>query len=324
MSLLVGCFGLAVLTGLMASNYWISIFVLAGVYTIVATGLNLFMGYTGQTSFGHNAFAAVGGYSTAILTTFYGWPPILAMVFGALLAAAIAAAIGYSIVHLKVRGHYLGMVTLGLGLITVELAIEMDKVTNGTQGIAGIPGFGIGGYEITTSRGMYWLMVFLAPLAIWCAHRISTSRVGRALIAISADEQAAEAIGINTSAHILLAFVVSAAFAAIGGSLLAHQLAFVSPEVFGMFFLTLLFTALFVGGIGTTFGPLVGALLMVLTPEALRGFSDFRELIYGGFLMTIIVFAPGGLCSSSTWTPLLKWFARPAGRLSLQNTERKP
>lgn len=292
--------------GVFFSEYWISILVLAGIYAIVATGLNLFMGYTGQTSFGHNAFAAIGGYTTAILTAEFNWPSIPALVLGAIFTAIAAAGFGYSVIHLKVRGHYLGMVTLGLGLIVVEIAIEAESLTNGTTGISGIPGIGIGPYEIASSRGMYWLLLVLVPLAVWCSYRINRSRLGRALSAISGDEQAAEALGINASAHILLAFVTSAVFASVGGSLLVHQLAFVSPEVFGMFFLTLLFTVLFVGGIGTILGPLVGALLIVPLPELLRQFSDLRELVYGVLLLLIVVFAPGGLCSPGTWSALGK------------------
>jgi len=305
---IAACSLLAAGLGILASDYWISILVLVGIYAIVATGLNLFMGYTGQTSFGHNAFAAIGGYTTAIMTTAYGWPPVPVAILGAAFAALIAALIGYSVLYLKVRGHYLGMATLGLGLIVVELAIEMERITNGTAGISGVPPIGIGDLEIASSRGMYWLLLVLVPFAIWCAHRIATSRLGRALKAISGDEQAAEALGINASAHILVAFVVSAVFAAAGGSLLVHQLAFVSPEVFGMFFLTLLFTVLYVGGVGTTFGPLIGALVIVLVPEALRGFADFRELIYGIFLIVVVVFVPGGLTSASSWGPALGWF----------------
>ncbi len=132
-------------------------------------------------------------------------------------------------------------------------------------------------------------------------------RLGRAPRPYSGDEQAAGGVlGVNASAHILLAFVISAIFASVAGSLLVHQLAFVSPEVFGMFFLTLLFTILFVGGIGTIYGPIVGALLIVPLPELLRQFSDLRELVYGVLLLLIVVFAPGGLCSPGMWSALGK------------------
>lgn len=300
--------------GVTASDYWISILVLAGVYAIVATGLNLFMGYTGQTSFGHNAFASIGGYTTAIVTTGFGWPPVLVLILGGGITALVAGLIGYSVIFLKVRGHYLGMVTLGLGLIGVEMAIEFDSITNGTTGISGVPPLGVGPFEITSSRGMYWLLVLLVPFAIWCAHRIRTSRIGRALRAVSGDEQAAQALGINASAYILLAFVVSAVYASVAGSILVHQLAFVSPEVFGMYFLTILFTVLFVGGVGTTFGPLVGALVVVLLPEALRGLAEYRELIYGAMLLIIIVFLPGGLMSPASWRPVAAAFRRSGAK----------
>jgi len=280
---------------LAASDYVLSLMVIGGIYAILCTGLNLFMGQTGQISFGHNAFAAFGCYGSAILTTTYGWPTIFALVTSVLIASLAAVAIG--VPTLRLRGHYLAMATLALGLIVYELSVQLEPLTAGFLGISGIPALGLGPWRLRGDTEHYYLVWLLAGLGLWLYVRIIHSRFGRALGAIAGDEIAARSLGINVSRYKLLAFVISAIYSSVGGSLLAHYVTYVSPEMIGLGMVTLLFTMLFVGGIGTVSGPILGAVLISILPSLLTRFQDYRQLVYGVALLLVIMFAPRGLHS---------------------------
>jgi len=288
--------GLALLLlPIFANDYVLSLMVIGGIYAILCTGLNLFMGQTGQISFGHNAFAAFGCYGSAILTTDYGWPTLIALTISALLASLAAIVIGLP--TLRLRGHYLAMATLALGLIVYELAVQMEWLTAGFLGISGIPALGLGPWRLRGDVQYYYLVWLLVGLGLWVYLRIIHSRVGRALGAIAGDEAAARSLGINVSKYKLIAFVISAVYGSVAGSLLAHYVSYVSPEVIGLGMVTLIFTMLFVGGIGTTTGPILGAVLISILPSLLAGFQEFRQLVYGIILLLVIMFAPRGLHS---------------------------
>jgi branched-chain amino acid transport system permease protein len=255
----------------------------------------MFMGQTGQISFGHNAFAAFGCYGTAILCTEYGWPPLAALLASAILAMVAAVLIGLPTLRLK--GHYLAMATLALGLIVYQLAVQLKSITLGFLGISGIPTLGIGPFKLDSDVEYYYAVWLAVALAVWISARIIDSRVGRALGAIAGNEDAARALGVDVARYKLLAFAISAAYASVGGSLLAHYVTFVSPEVIGLPMTTLLFTMIFVGGIGTTSGPILGAVLISILPSLLSRFESYRQLVYGCMLLVVILFVPRGLHS---------------------------
>jgi branched-chain amino acid transport system permease protein len=280
---------------LVGDDYVLSLMVIGGVYAIVCIGLNLFMGQTGQISFGHNAFAAFGCYGTAILTTEYGWPPVAALVASAVLAMLGAIVIGLPTLRLK--GHYLAMATLALGLIAYQLAVQLKAITLGFLGISGIPTLSVGSWKLDSDIDYYYAVWIGVAVAVWISYRIIHSRVGRALGAIAGNEDAARALGVNVSRYKLLAFAVSAIYASVGGSLLAHYVTFVSPEVIGIGMTTLLFTMIFLGGIGTTSGPILGAVVISILPSLLSRFENYRQLVYGLMLLAVIMFVPRGLHS---------------------------
>jgi branched-chain amino acid transport system permease protein len=290
---------LAVLAGLLTvapfllSDQYVAALVLAAIYTVITAGLNLFMGYTGQISFGHNAFAAIGGYVSAILSTRLGWPPIATITAAALAAALVSLIVGYP--TLRLRGHYLAMATLALGLIVAEIATQWKSMTQGLFGISAIPPFGIGVWHLTSDFAFYVVYWLIAAVIVWITYRISHSRVGFAFRALASNEDAAQSLGIDVAHYKLIAFVISAVFASLGGSMFAHYVTYISPEVFGLYMVILLFTMLFVGGIGTTLGPLIGSIIITLFPELLRQFHSARELLYGVVLLLILLFAPRGL-----------------------------
>lgn len=282
---------------LFSGGYLITVLGFAAIYAIFVTGLNFFMGYTGQVSFGQNAFAAIGGYTSAVLTATYNWPVLLALPLGVLAAVALALAVGYP--TLRLRGHYLAMATLALGLIVYEVAVQWQSVTQGYMGISGIPPLGIGKLELASERQQLVALLAVLALSMWVAARLKDSRVGAALAAIAGSEDAAHALGIDVARYKLIAFVIAAAYAAVAGSLFVHFVGFVSPEVYGLHMVVLGFTMLYVGGIGSVYGPLVGALIISLLPETFRGFKDYQDLAYGAALILILIYTPKGLATLS-------------------------
>lgn len=278
-------------------GYLIAVLHFAAIYVVFVTGLNIFMGYAGQVSFGHNAFAAISGYTSAVLTANHGWEPLPAAGLGLLGALTCALIVGYP--TLRLRGHYLAMATLAIGLIVYEVAVQWQAVTQGYMGISGIPPLGIGKLTVTSDRAILaWLMAF-ALIGVLAAAGIRRSRLGRAFVAIAGSEDAARALGIDVARYKLIAFLISAFYAAVAGSLFVHAVGFVSPEVYGLHMVVLAFTMLYVGGIGTIAGAALGALVIALLPETVRRFSEYQDLAYGALLILILIYAPGGLASLS-------------------------
>jgi branched-chain amino acid transport system permease protein len=280
-----------------AGGYLIAVLHFAAIYALFVTGLNIFMGYAGQVSFGHNAFAAISGYASAVLSATYGWEPIAAGAVGILGALACALIVGYP--ALRLRGHYLAMATLAIGLIAYEVAVQWQTVTQGYMGISGIPPLGIGRFALTSDRALLIWLVGFAALGVLAAAAIRRSRLGRAFVAIAGSEDAARALGIDVARYKLIAFLISAFYAAVAGSLFVHAVGFVSPEVYGLHMVVLAFTMLYVGGIGTVAGAALGALVVALLPETVRRFSEYQDLAYGALLIVILIYAPGGLASLS-------------------------
>ena len=278
---------------LSSSGYVVTLIGFAAIYGVFCTGLNFFMGYTGQASFGQNAFAALGGYGSAILTANYYWDPVLALLVSMVLSGVIAAAVGYP--TFRLRGHYLAMATFALGLITYEISIEWNSLTQGYMGLSGIPPLGIGKYELVSEKHQLIVLTFVMLLGVWVSVRLRDSRFGRALRAIAGSEAAANALGINVARYKLAAFVVAAIYASVAGSLFAHFVGFISPEVFGASMVILSFTMLYLGGVGTTWGPIIGALIVSLLPEVLRGLKEMQDVVYSVVLIAILIFAPRGL-----------------------------
>jgi branched-chain amino acid transport system permease protein len=285
----------------LAGGYFVTIMSFAMVYAVFVIGLNVFMGFAGQVSFGHNAFAAVSGYASAVLTATYYWEPLAAFAVGLGLALSVALVIGWPTLRLK--GHYLAMATLAIGLIAYEIAIQWQSVTQGYMGISGISPLGIAGYEIDSDRGKLFALVIIVALASLAAARLRASRFGRALAAVAGSEDAARALGVDVARYKLVAFLVSAAYAALAGSLFVHVVEFVSPEVFGLNMVVLAFTMLYVGGIGTLGGPILGAVIVSLLPEIFRGFKDYQDLFYGAGLILLLIYAPKGLAALTDLMP---------------------
>ncbi|MDQ7850133.1 MAG: branched-chain amino acid ABC transporter permease [Armatimonadota bacterium] len=263
--------------------YYLRLVDVVGINIILAVSLNLTNGMTGVFSLGHIAFMAVGAYSAALLTLplprkelilpdLFGWlrqtqigllPATLA---GGVLAALCAALIGYSV--LQLRGHYLAVATLGFLVIVRSVLVNWERVTRGGVGISGIPPY-------TTT----WWTYGFAAACIYLSWRLTQSAFGRAMLAVREDESAAAAMGIPAAATRLISFVLGAFFAGTAGSLWAHLITVISPNSFWLVETFNLVVMIVVGGLGSTTGAVVGAIVLTLIPEALRSLEGGIEVV---------------------------------------------
>jgi len=284
----------AALPAVFPESYFVTVVGVAACFNVIlAVALNLFMGYAGQISLGHAAFFGMGAYASALLTVRYGWNPWLAMGAGVLFVAVVAALIARPI--LKLRGHYLAMATLGFGIIVHIVLVQTDWLTGGPDGLSGVPVLSVFGLRVDTDLRWYCVAATLMLFFVMLSLNITESRTGRALKAVHGSEVAAEAMGINTARAKSQIFVYSAAAASLAGSFFAHQQGFVSPDSFNFFFSVELVTMVVLGGLASTFGAVFGAATLSFLPEFLLVFEDFEVLIYGGILMSIMIFLPEGL-----------------------------
>lgn len=275
-------------------NYYVTVVGLTIFVNItLAVSLNLLMGYAGQISLGHAAFFGLGAYSSAILTIKYGLNPWLAMASGAALVLCLSYVLSRPILRLK--GHYLAMATLGLGIIVQIFFVQADELTGGPDGISGLPTLSLLGVAIDSDIKWYFVLCSYMLISVLFSLNIADSRAGRALSAVHGSEIAAQMMGIDTAKVKSHIFVFSALMAAITGSLFAHQQDFVSPESFSFFFSIELVTMVVLGGLGSTFGAVLGAFILSVLPELLIVFEDFEVLIFGLILMVIMIFLPEGL-----------------------------
>jgi branched-chain amino acid transport system permease protein len=279
---------------LFPGNYYVTVVgASALLHAILAVGLNLLMGYAGQISLGHAAFFGLGAYSSAILTIRYGVNPWLALGAGLVLAGGVAYLIARPVLRLK--GHYLAMATLGFGIIVHILLVQTGGLTGGPDGIGGIPTLSLFGWAIDSDARWYGVLAATLLILVLGALNLMDSRSGRALGAIHGAEVAAGMMGIDTAAAKTAVFVLAALTAGLAGSLFAHQQAFVSPDSFNFFVSIELVTMVVLGGIASTWGAILGAVILTFLPELLVVFEDYEVLIFGAILMLIMIFLPQGI-----------------------------
>jgi branched-chain amino acid transport system permease protein len=277
---------------LITNRYWTDVASTAMFYILLALGLNIIVGYAGLLDLGYAAFFAVGSYTTGILTTQFGVSFWVSILFGALFATIVGVLIG--IPTLRLRSDYLAIVTLGFGEI-IRLIANNSKFTGGPSGIYGIPKPKIGSFVFQSNVLIYYLMFFFVIIAIFVIWRLGNSRVGRAWKYIREDEDAAEAMGVNGLYYKLLAYGLGAMFGGLAGSLFAVKMSAVAPESFSFMQSAMILLAVVLGGIGRIQGVILGAVLVILLPEAMRSFSDWRLFLFGILLVLTMIFRPNGL-----------------------------
>jgi branched-chain amino acid transport system permease protein len=300
---------LAIVPAVVTNLYHIQVMIFIGIYTILTLSLNLLNGYVGLLSIGHAAFYGVGAYASAKLVMTLGLPFPLAM----LGAGAVAGIMGYLIAKptLRLSGIYMTLATLGFNMIFFLILQNWMSFTNGPLGIMDIPPPNIFGYEIETRVQYYYFVFFLVLLTVVSMHRLMTCRFGRALVSIRENELAAEAMGVHTTRYKIQAFVLAAFYAGIAGSFYAHFVKYISPDSFYIYESFILLAMLAFGGQGNLIGPVVGAAVLIIVPEIFRFLQEYRMLVYGGVLITMMLVRRQGLLGGRDYSLRLPWFDEP-------------
>ena len=264
---------------------------------ILTVSLNLVSGFLGQLVLGHAGFMSVGAYTAALFTLYSGLPITIAFPISIVLAGVMAAVFGViiGVPALRLRGDYLAIITLGFGEIIRVIILACD-FTGGAKGLRGIPTILPKGSDATSLAlakysYVFWLAV-ITVVVIWAFVR---SRHGRAVIAIREDEIAAEASGIHTTYYKLFAFVMAAFFAGVAGSVYAHHIGVLDPGKFNFDYSVEILLMAVLGGLGSITGSIIAAVALTILPEFLRGFEDYRMLIYAVILIIVMLFKPSGL-----------------------------
>lgn len=266
-------------------NYILRIMKQVGIFVIAALGLNLILGFTGQFTMGHAAFMSIGAYGSAIMTKNFNMPFPIALIVGVILAAILAAIIGYPILRLK--GDYLAICTLGFGEI-VKVIIQNVDYVGGARGISSIP-----------TKTSFLIVFFGVALCYAILKNLIHSSKGRAIMSVREDEIAAEAMGINSTKYKMIAFIIGSSMAGLSGGLYAHFNTFIDPASFNFAKSIELITYVVLGGMGSLSGTVLGTTILIYLPEALRGlssvFKDYRMLIYAFLLVLMMIFRPQGI-----------------------------
>ncbi|MCC7227560.1 MAG: branched-chain amino acid ABC transporter permease [Burkholderiaceae bacterium] len=264
---------------------------------LVVNGLAI-IARTGQLSFGHAAFAAIGAYAAVILSIQAGWNILIAAVVGIALSAFAAFLLGWVILRLK--GVYFVLVTFSFGELTRLAALDWSELTGGANGIANIAPLTLFGFAFDTRLRFYVLALVVAVLSLLLMRRLFSSNFGHAIDAVHENAALAESSGLSVHKIQLVAFVVGSSLAALGGILQARYIGFVSPESFNTSVSVAYITMLVIGGQRSVWGPLVGALVLTPLPEFFRGAVQTQHIFYGAALILILRFLPGGLASLAT------------------------
>jgi len=275
-----------------ANAYVIEVATTALLYVVLCLGLNIVVGYAGLLDLGYAAFFAVGAYTTGILTAEFGFNFWLSIPVS--MAAACAAGIIIGAPTLRLRSDYLAIVTLGFGEIVRIIARNLD-ITGGASGLVGIERPEIFGFKLMQVQHFYYAFLVLALLTIFVCLSVERSRMGRAWFYVRYDEDAAAGIGINRVSAKLQAYMMGAVIASVAGCLYAAKMTAISPESFTFNQSLLILLGVVLGGMGRIPGVILGAILVALLPEVLRGVGTYRPLVTAVALLAIMLFRPNGL-----------------------------
>jgi len=295
---LIGVCGFVLAFPFIFSLYQTNIMITALIYVITGLGLNIVVGLAGLLDLGYVAFYAVGAYSYALLNYHFGLGFWAALPIGAGLGLIFGVLLGFPVLRLK--GDYLAIVTLGFGEIIRLILENWNEFSFGPSGIANIPRPGFFGIEMSLQQAtiyLYFVMIILALGTIFVVRRLQDSRIGRAWIALREDEVACQAMGIDKTRTKLSAFAMGATWAGMAGVVFAAKTTFINPASFTLWESITILCVVVLGGMGSVIGVIFGALTLILLPEYLRVFSEYRLLVFGAVLVVMMVFRPGGIVS---------------------------
>jgi len=275
------------------NEYVLSLGVMFFINLVLVASLNLVLGYAGQISLCHGAFFGLGAYVSGVLSVRYGITPAVGML--AAIAGTTVAAVLIALPTLRLRGHYLAMGTLGFNAILTVLFTELVPLTGGPNGLAGIAPLSIFGWELDTPMKFFFFAWFATGLVMLLILNLVAGRVGRGLRAIAGSEIAAGALGVDTFRFKVAAFALSAGYAGLAGAMYAHFNMYASPETFSFFTSVLLVVMVALGGWGSFWGPVFGALIYTAMPELLREFHDAELFMFGLCMIVVLLYLPGGV-----------------------------
>ena len=283
---------LLVLPFVLPNSFYVDLAIRMAINAVIVLGLNLLIGFAGQISLGHAGFLGFGAYATAVLPTHFGWHPLLAMAAGAVAAGALAAIVARPI--FKLKGHYLAMATLGLGIIINIVVRTEAQWTGGPDGMP-VPAMSLAGFEISGDKHWYWLVALVLSVSVWASLNMINSPFGRALRALHGSEVASKVVGVDVVRYKVAIFVLSAMFASFMGSITAHYVGFVTPNLADFFHSIELVTMVVIGGMASVYGSVGGAVLLTALPQALTSFEGWETVAFGAILMLSMIFMPKGL-----------------------------
>ena len=279
------------------SAYYYRIGALVFIFALAVVGLNLLMGFAGQVSLGHAGFLGIGAYSVAIGPVHFGAPSWLCLFVGAILSGAVAFAVGRPI--LKLKGHYLAVATLGFGLLVAIVLTNEAGWTGGPDGM-NVPALTLFGWRVHGSDAWYWIAGATFVGGFLLALNLMESPTGRALQAINDSEIAARVLGIDVARKKLTIFIISAMYASVAGSFLALFNGLITPDVAGFLGSIELVAMVVLGGMGSIFGSLVGAAVLVVLPQVLTIFQEYEQALLGLIVMVFMIFLRQGIVPSVT------------------------
>lgn len=286
---------IALMPLVLPSLFYLRMAALVFIFALAVVGINLLMGFAGQVSLGHAGFFGIGAYAVAVGPTHLGIPSWASLIIGAGAAGLMAFLVGRPI--LRLRGHYLAVATLGLGLLIAMVFTNEAGWTGGPDGMP-VPRLELFGWRVFGARTWYWVSGITLVIGAWIAVNLIASPTGRALRAIHDSETAARVLGVDVARYKLIAFVVSAVYAAVAGAYLALFDGLVTPLTAGFLRSIEFVTMAVLGGLGSIFGGIVGAALLVLLPQVLTVFHDYETIMLGTIMIVFMIFLPAGIVPS--------------------------
>lgn len=283
------------------SGYFYRVGALIMVNGLAVVGIVILTGYAGQISLGHAGFAGIGGYACALAPGYLGIHPGAAVVLGAVISAVLAYLVGRPI--LRLRGYYLGVASLGFGILVWMVLSNERWLTKGPDGIE-VPELGLRallkdmGLSLTAGQFWYFFSGLALFLGAWFALNLRNSPTGRAMRALHGSEVAAGTVGIDVARAKVTAFVISAVYASVSGSLIALQNKFVTPELASFTHSIEMVTMAVLGGVGSVLGGILGAGILTLLPQVLTVFAEYEQMVLGLVMMLVMIFLPEGLLPS--------------------------
>jgi branched-chain amino acid transport system permease protein len=283
---------IVILPVIFPSAYYFRVAALVWVSALAALGLNILMGQAGQVSLGHAGFFGIGAYGAAVGPAHLGIPPLASALAGAVISAVLAFAVGRPILRLK--GHYLAIATLGLGVLIALVITTENRWTGGPDGMR-VARLELLGLRVAGSEVWYWISGGLLVIGAWLALNLQDSPTGRAFRALHESEVAARVVGVDVARLKLRAFVIAAVYASVAGSTMALMNGFVTPDQAGFLHSVELVTMVVVGGVGSVAGSIVGAAVLGTLPQVLTVFQEYENLLLGLVIMLTMIFLPHGL-----------------------------